>query len=89
MGTPRATSMSSSCDLPTSARTTRAWAASVEEWRQTLATATGNRIEILEVGHADMGISLGTDQPLWRDVVHDGRVVFGSDFGTLRRATNG
>ena len=62
------------------------WAASVEGWRTTVRTLTGNPVEVLEVAQAAAGHRLASRQPLWRDVRRDGRVVHGLTLDELAGA---
>lgn len=65
------------------------WLDDQAAWRRRVSALAGNRVEILDVGLADVKAALESDQPLWADLRNEGRVVFGSDFGVIRRANNG
>jgi predicted nucleotidyltransferase len=60
------------------------WSASVEEWRQSARRLTGNRVEVLDADVSDVARRLRSHNPLWKDIVRDGVVVFGEDVERLK-----
>lgn len=60
-----------------------AWAASVERWRATVRLASGNAVEVLEVGSHEIAAHLNSRRQIWRDIRRDGLVVFGSTLDEL------
>jgi predicted nucleotidyltransferase len=60
------------------------WVAGIERWRQRARQLTGNRVEVVEVGEADVGRLLRSHRPLWTDVNRDGVVVFGRPLPELK-----
>lgn len=60
------------------------WAAAVEAWRTAARRLTGNRVQILEVGHRDMSRRLRSTKPLWADVTRDAITVYGAPIEELR-----
>jgi len=53
------------------------WWASLGEWSEALRRATGNPIEVLEVGVAEVAARLGSRRSVWQDIRRDGVVVHG------------
>ncbi len=53
------------------------WASAVERWRNEARAITGNRVQVLEVGHTEVRTRLASDTTLWRDVMRDGIAVHG------------
>lgn len=53
------------------------WAASVEQWRSTVRTLTGNPVEVLEVSTSEARSRLDGNRRVWQDIRRDGRVVHG------------
>ena len=65
------------------------WSATVEHWRDRVRSITGNRVEVLDVGHFEVINKLAGRASLWRDVVRDGVVVHGAaleNLGQVARA---
>jgi hypothetical protein len=60
-----------------------AWSASVERWRATVRRASGNAVEVLEVGSDEIAAHLKSRRQIWRDIRRDGLVVFGSTLDEL------
>ncbi|MEN8234034.1 MAG: nucleotidyltransferase domain-containing protein [Actinomycetota bacterium] len=54
-----------------------AWAESVEQWRARIRLVSGNRVEILEIGAAEVPQRLRSRQPVWIDIRREGIVVYG------------
>jgi predicted nucleotidyltransferase len=63
-----------------------AWRHEVEAWRQEARRLAGNTVEIVEVGEGEIGRLLRSRRPIWRDVVRDGVVVYGTSLVSLRAA---
>ena len=66
-----------------------AWSDAVEQWRSQIRRASGNPVEILEVGFADIGPRLRSKQLLWRDIRREGIVVHGRGIDELAEDRNG
>lgn len=60
-----------------------AWSGSVERWRTTVRRASGNAVEVLEVGSDEIAAHLNSRRQIWRDIRRDGLVVFGSTLDRL------
>lgn len=60
------------------------WSASVGQWRRSARLLTGNRVEVLEADASEVGRLLRSHKPLWKDIVQDGVVVFGTSLDQLR-----
>lgn len=60
------------------------WVAGIERWRERARQLTGNRVEVVEVGDADVSRLLRGRRPLWIDVNRDGIVVFGRPLPELK-----
>jgi predicted nucleotidyltransferase len=60
------------------------WSASVEEWRCSARLLTGNRVEVLEADASEVRRLLRSHKPLWKDIVQDGVVVFGTSLDQLK-----
>lgn len=54
-----------------------AWAASVEQWADSVRRVSGNRVEVLEVGADEIAGRLHSRRQIWSDVRRDGLVVYG------------
>ena len=63
------------------------WSSSIEQWRRAVRRASGNRVEVMEVGVSDARSRLRGRQPLWRDIRRDGLVVHGSSLAEIEAAT--
>ncbi len=44
------------------------WAESVEQWRSSVRRASGNRVEVLEVGSDEVLALLNSRRQVWRDI---------------------
>jgi hypothetical protein len=53
------------------------WSESVEQWRTSLRRASGNLVEVLEVGSDEVVALLTSRRQVWRDIRSDGLVVHG------------
>lgn len=53
------------------------WSASVQQWNDTVARVSGNRVEVLEVSAADIAGRLRSQRQVWKDIRADGLVVYG------------
>jgi predicted nucleotidyltransferase len=62
------------------------WRHGVEAWRRAVRRLAGNTVEIVEVGEREVGRLLRSRRPLWRDVVREGVVVYGTPLVDLRAA---
>jgi predicted nucleotidyltransferase len=65
-----------------------AWAASVDDWRNTIRRVSGNRVEVLEVASDEIAARLSSGQPVWRDIWRDGLRVHGVGVDRLRRPSD-
>ena len=65
------------------------WLAAIDGWTGEMSRFTGNAIEVLDVGIADIADKLATTTPLWADIHRDGVVVFGSRLHELMDTGNG
>jgi predicted nucleotidyltransferase len=63
-----------------------AWRQDVEAWREEIRRLSGNAVEIVEVGEGEIGRLLRSRRPMWRDVLRDGVVVYGTPLVELRAA---
>jgi predicted nucleotidyltransferase len=62
------------------------WRHEVEAWRRAVRRLSGNAVELVEVGEGEVGRLLRSRRPLWREVVRDGIVVYGTPLTELRAA---
>jgi predicted nucleotidyltransferase len=62
------------------------WRHEVEAWRRVVRRLSGNAVELVEVGEGEVGRLLRSRRPLWREVVRDGIVVYGTPLTELRAA---
>jgi predicted nucleotidyltransferase len=53
------------------------WGLAVDSWRQRARRLTGNPVEVLEVGEAEVGDLLQSGRPLWADILRDGVLIAG------------
>ena len=60
------------------------WRTAIEQWRDRARRLTGNRVEIIEVGGAEISRLLRSRKPLWLDVQRDGVVVCGVALAELK-----
>ncbi|MFQ5968628.1 MAG: nucleotidyltransferase domain-containing protein [Acidimicrobiia bacterium] len=61
------------------------WSASVEQWRGAVRRASGNRVEVLEVGSDEVAARLGSRRQVWREIRRDGLVVHGLNLDQLEK----
>jgi predicted nucleotidyltransferase len=66
-----------------------AWSASIQEWKDSVARVSGNRVEVLEVSAADIAGRLGGRRQVWKDIRADGLVVHGISLAELAVAGHG
>jgi len=66
-----------------------AWADSIEQWRSQIQRVSGNPVEVLEVGSAEICARLSSGRPVWRDIRHEGIVVHGRALNELVEASVG
>jgi predicted nucleotidyltransferase len=60
-----------------------AWADSVEAIRSQARRLSGNNVEVLEVGQSEVRRLVRSGKPLWRNIVRDAVVIFGSPLHEL------
>lgn len=60
-----------------------AWADSVEQWRSQIRRASGNPVEVLEIGSEEIGARLRSGRTVWRDIHREGVVVHGRALSEL------
>ncbi len=65
------------------------WSESVEQWRASVHRASGNRVEVLEVGVGEVAALLNSRRQVWRDVRRDGLVVQGLSLAELEGGSSG
>lgn len=66
-----------------------AWADSVEQWRSQIRRASGNPIEVFEIGSEEIGARLRSGRPVWRDIHREGVVVYGRALSELEEIHDG
>ena len=65
------------------------WSESVEQWRASVLRASGNRVEVLEVGAGEVAALLNSRRQVWRDIRRDGLVVQGLSLAELEGGSSG
>jgi hypothetical protein len=65
------------------------WATSVDDWRSAVRRLTGNSVEVLEIGEAEVPRRLRQPTALWRDLLRDGIPVHGPSLDALAGAPRG
>ena len=65
------------------------WSESVEQWRASVRRASGNRVDVLEVGSDEVAASLNARRQVWRDIRRDGLVVHGRSLAELEGGLSG
>jgi predicted nucleotidyltransferase len=60
------------------------WASSVESFRSSVESLSGNTVDLLEVTESRAADSLAAKTELWHSLATDGIVVFGTDVASLR-----
>lgn len=65
------------------------WSESVEQWRASVRRASGNRVEVLEVGSDEVAALLSGRRQVWRDIRRDGLVVQGLSLAELEDGSGG
>lgn len=60
------------------------WVEPLETWRRAVRRLTGNRVELLEVGAAEVATKLTEAEAVWSDIRREGRVVHGLDLDRLQ-----
>jgi hypothetical protein len=65
------------------------WSESVEQWRASVHRASGNRVEVLEVGAGEVAALLSSRRQVWRDIRRDGLVVHGVSLVELEGGSGG
>lgn len=66
-----------------------AWADSIEQWRTQIRRATGNPVEVLEIGFEEVGARLRSERPVWRDIHREGVIVHGRALSELAEIHDG
>jgi predicted nucleotidyltransferase len=64
------------------------WAAAIEQWRTTVRRASGNPVEVLEIGAHEVASRLNSRLELWRNIRRDGIVVHGLNLADLGEGTH-
>jgi hypothetical protein len=59
------------------------WTAGVEDWRLSVGRLTGNRVEVLEVGMAEVASKLASGDSLWQSIRREGLTVSGATLTEL------
>lgn len=65
------------------------WEESVEQWRTSVRRASGNQVEVLEVGSGEVAALLNSRRQVWRDIRSDGLVVHGLSLAELKSGSRG
>lgn len=65
------------------------WSESVEQWRASVHRASGNRVEVLEVGSDEVAALLNSRRQVWRDIRRDGLVIQGLSLAELEGGSSG
>ena len=65
------------------------WSESVEQWRASVHRASGNRVEVLEVGAGEVAALLNSRRQVWRDIRRDGLIVQGLSLAELEGGSGG
>ncbi|MCP4968602.1 MAG: helix-turn-helix domain-containing protein [bacterium] len=65
------------------------WSESVEQWRTSVRQASGNRVEVLEVGSSEVAALLNSRRQVWRDIQSEGLVVHGLSLAELEGESSG
>jgi predicted transcriptional regulator len=63
-----------------------AWGASMEQLHTQGRRLSGNSLEVFEVAEDEVASLLGSRRPLWADIRHEGRLIFGVPLDELRNA---
>lgn len=66
-----------------------AWSDSVEQWRSRIRRASGNPVEVLEIGSEEIGARLRSGRPVWRDIRREGVIVHGRALSELEETHDG
>ena len=65
------------------------WSEAVEQWRTSVRRASGNQVEVLEVGSGEVAALLNSRRQVWRDIRSDGLVVHGLSLAELESGSRG
>ena len=65
------------------------WSESVEQWRASVRRASGNRVEVLDVGSDEVTALLTGRRQVWREIRRDGLVVHGPSLAELEGGSGG
>ncbi|MGQ0847732.1 MAG: nucleotidyltransferase domain-containing protein [Actinomycetota bacterium] len=60
------------------------WAATVQQWIDRVSMVSGNRVEVLEVGEAEVAARLASQQTVWQEISRHGILVDGSLLDSLQ-----
>jgi len=71
---------------PGAAEDEEEWWSSIQQWTDTVCRASGNRVEVLEVGADEVAALLGSGRRVWRDIRRGGLVVHGLGLEELASA---
>jgi DNA-binding MarR family transcriptional regulator len=63
-----------------------AWGLGIEAWRQQARRLSGNPVEVLEAGEAEVGGLLQSGRPLWADILRDGVLLAGRPLRDMQAA---
>jgi predicted nucleotidyltransferase len=62
------------------------WIDALQRWRTAVRRLTGNAVEIIDVGEAEVERALRSRRPLWRDASAEGTVVLGRSIADMKRS---
>lgn len=65
------------------------WSSTVQQWIDQVASVSGNSVEVLEVGEADLPARLASKRTVWLEIGRDGIVIHGSSLESLEPAAHG
>lgn len=61
------------------------WSTTLADWSEGVLRSTGNAVNVLELGEEEVGKIIGSNRPVWRAVVTEGKTVAGTDIRSLAR----
>ena len=64
------------------------WSSTVQQWIDHMETTSGNSVEVLEVGEADIPARLSSKRSVWQEIRRDGLVVRGLSLESLQIVTH-
>lgn len=62
----------------------KGWSDGVEEWRHCAQLLTGNEVHLMAVNRSEIDFLLGSDRPLWLDILRDGIIISGRSLDELQ-----